>query len=337
MMQASVDQNSCPTIDDVKAAAARLEGVATRTPLLRAHALETALGAKRIYVKPECLQRTGSFKFRGGYNAICLLSEEERARGVLAFSSGNHAQGVAAAAHMLGVTATIVMPEDAPSLKIERTKSWGAEVVLYDRYSQSRDEIAADIIGKTGAILIPPYDYAPVIAGQGTAALEVVDDLAALSDAPKKIDAFLLPCGGGGLTAGSALVFEKYYPKAQFFVVEPKAYDDATRTLEQGTIQEADVSKKSLCDALLSKSIGNLNFEILSRYAKGGLTVSDKQALQAVAYAFTELKLVVEPGGAVALAALMSGQLELRNKSAVIYLSGGNMDIDMLLRASMSI
>lgn len=330
-------QSLCPTIDDVKNAAARLAGVVTRTPLLRSHALETALGAKRIYIKPECLQRTGSFKFRGGYNAIGMLSDEERGRGVLAFSSGNHAQGVAAAASMLGVKATIVMPEDAPSLKIERTKAWGAEVVLYDRYSQSRDEIAAEILGTTGAVLISPYDYAPVIAGQGTAALEVVEDLAALADAPKKIDAMLLPCGGGGLSAGSALVFEKSFPKASFYVVEPKAFDDATRTLEAGSIQEADVSKKSVCDALLSKSIGTLNFEILRRYAKGGLTVSDKQALQAVAYAFTELKLVVEPGGAVALAALMSGQLELRNKSAVVYLSGGNMDSDMLLRASMMI
>lgn len=337
MTQATATSSSCPTIEDVQAAGERLAGVATCTPLLRAHALENALGAKRIYLKPECLQRTGSFKFRGGYNAVSLLTDEERARGVLAFSSGNHAQGVAAAAHMLGVKATIVMPEDAPSLKIERTKSWGAEIVTYDRYTQSRDDIAAKLQGQSGATLIPPYDYGPVIAGQGTSALEVVEDLSKLDDAPKKIDAILLPCGGGGLSAGSALVFEKAFPKAAFYVVEPKAYDDAARTLSEGSIQEADVSKKSLCDALLSKSIGQLNFEILRRYAKGGLTVSDKQALQAVAYAFTELKLVVEPGGAVALAALMSGQVELRNKSAIVYLSGGNMDIDMLLRASMSI
>lgn len=337
MTQATTIGSLCPTLEDVRAASERLAGVATRTPLLRAHALETALGAKRIYLKPECLQRTGSFKFRGGYNAVSLLSDAQRARGVLAFSSGNHAQGVAAAAHMQGVKATIVMPEDAPALKIERTKSWGAEVVLYDRYSQSRDDIAAELQATSGATLIAPYDYAPVIAGQGTAALEVVDDLAARDDAPKKIDAILLPCGGGGLAAGSALVFEKAYPKAAFCVVEPKSYDDAGRTLAEGSIQEADLSKKSLCDALLSKSIGKLNFEILRRYAKGGLAVSDKQALQAVAYAFSELKLVVEPGGAVALAALMAGQIELRNKSAIVYLSGGNMDTDMLLRASMSI
>ncbi len=330
-------QPAPPTLADVQAAADRLAGVAVRTPLLRAHALETALGAKRIYLKPECLQRTGSFKFRGALNALVQLTDEERARGVLAFSSGNHAQGVAAAAHMLGIGATIVMPEDAPSLKIERTKGWGAEVVQYDRYSQSRDIVASELLNKTGAVLIPPYDYGPVIAGQGTAALEVVQDLKALSDAPKKIDAIMLPCGGGGLSAGSALVFEQAFPKADFYVVEPKAYDDAGRTLAQGSLQEADLSNKSLCDALLTKSLGRLNLAILQRYAKGGLAVSDKQALQAVAYAFSELKLVVEPGGAVALAALLSGQVELRKKSAIIYLSGGNMDIDMLLRASMAL
>ncbi len=330
-------QSPAPSYADVQAAAERLTGIAVRTPLLRAYALETALGAKRIYVKPECLQRTGSFKFRGAYNALVQLSEEERARGVLAFSSGNHAQGVAAAAHMLGTKATIVMPEDAPTLKIERTKAWGAEVVLYDRYSQSRDELAADLLASSGAVLIPPFDYGPVIAGQGTAALEAVADLKADKDAPSKIDAILIPCGGGGLTSGSALVFEQAFPKADFYVVEPKAYDDAGRSLAEGSIQEADLSKKSLCDALLSKSVGTLNFEILKRYAKGGLAVSDKQALQAVAYAFGELKLVVEPGGAVALAALLAGQVELRNKSAIVYLSGGNMDSDMMLRASMSI
>ncbi len=330
-------QSPPPTFADVLAAGDRLAGVAVRTPLLRAYALETALGAKRIYVKPECLQRTGSFKFRGAYNALVQLSEAERTRGVLAFSSGNHAQGVAAAAHMLGIKATIVMPEDAPSLKIERTKGWGADVVLYDRYSQSRDAVAAELLGKSGAVLIPPYDYGPVIAGQGTAALEVVQDLKALSDAPNKIDAILLPCGGGGLSAGSALVFEQAFPRADFFVVEPKAYDDAGRTLAEGSLQEADLSNKSLCDALLTKSLGALNLAILQRYAKGGLAVSDKQALQAVAYAFSELKLVVEPGGAVAIAALLSGQIELRKKSALVYLSGGNMDIDMLLRASMAL
>ena len=323
-----------PEFQDVLDAHDRIKDQAVRTPLLRAYALEKALGANKIYIKAECLQRTGSFKFRGAYNALVSLSEEERSQGVVAVSSGNHAQGIATSAAMLGIKATIIMPKDVPATKLERTKAAGADVIFFDRYSESRDEVCNRVLAERGGVFVPPFDYAPVIAGQGTAALEVVEQLKAEKEKPSHV---LICAGGGGLAAGQGLVFEKKFPKAKLFTVEPDGYDDVKRSLETGEVQTADTSKKTICDAIMTEKPGTLNWPIVQRCFHGGLSVSDDDALRAVAYAFSELKIAAEPGGAVALAAALAGKLELRNKTAVIYVSGGNIDSSTLLRAQMMI
>jgi threonine dehydratase len=315
-------QHRKPTFADVEAAAARLAGWAVVTPLLEFPALDEQLGG-RILIKPEILQRTGSFKFRGAYNKISQLPEVKRPAGVVAYSSGNHAQGVAAAARLLGVPATIVMPADAPAIKIENTRSYGAEVLLYDRYREAREEVAAGLVAERGATLVRPYDDPDIIAGQGTCGLEIARQAAALG---QRLDALLVCCGGGGLTAGSALALTELSPGTAIHTVEPVGFDDTARSLAAGRRVVNDPGPSSICDALLAPTPGELTFMINRGLVAGGLAVTDDETRAAMAYAFRHLKLVVEPGGAVALAAVLSGKIEARGKTLALTLSGGNVD-----------
>jgi threonine dehydratase len=309
-----------PTFRDVEAAARRLSGVVRRTPLLESDALN-ALAGGRLLCKAEVLQKTGSFKFRGAYNAISQLD----AAAVVAYSSGNHAQGVAAAARLLGVPATIVMPADAPAIKIANTRAYGAEVRLYDREREEREEIGAEIAQRTGAALVRPYDDPRIIAGQGTAGLEIAEQVGELGVRP---DAALVPCGGGGLVAGCGLALKAAFPELEMFAVEPEAFDDTARSLATGERQRVAPGARSICDALLVPTPGELTFELNRRQLAGGITVSDVEVERAMALAFRHLKLVVEPGGAVALAAALSGGLDVRGQSVIVVLSGGNVDPD---------
>ena len=308
---------------DVRTAAVRLNGHAVRTPLLRSDALDAATGA-RIWLKPECLQRTGSFKFRGAYNRLSAMTAAERARGVVAFSSGNHAQGVALAAQLLGVAATIIMPADAPAVKVAATTGYGATVVRYDRYTEDRAAIAARLVGESGATIVPPFDDPFIVAGQGTAGLEAVDDLAAIG---VTADRAIVCCGGGGLASGFALG-----SGLPVTVVEPVGYDDVVRSLAGGAIVGVDNPGPTICDALQTLRMADLTFAILSAHDARGLAVSDAEAAGAVAFAFRHLKLVVEPGGAVALAAALSGRVDIAGQTVVVVLSGGNVDPEIFAR-----
>jgi threonine dehydratase len=319
-----------PTYPDIEDAARQIEGVAVRTPLLRSDALDEAVGGK-VFVKAEVLQRTGSFKFRGAYNRISRLTAEERKAGVVAYSSGNHAQGVAGAAKLVGTSAVIVMPADAPALKIENTRALGAEVVLYDRATQSREEIAARVQAERGgATLVPPFEDRFVIAGQGTAGREIAQDLAARGIAA---DVLLCPTSGGGLTAGIALAMKTLSPATALYGVEPFGFDDYARSLAAGHRVKNPAQSGSLCDALLTPEPGQMTFAINRPRLSGVLAVTDDEALAAVAFAFRHLKIVVEPGGAVALAALLSGKLKLDGRTAVVVASGGNIDPAVFIRA----
>ena len=311
-----------PAFADIEAAAARLAGRAVVTPLLASPALDERAGA-RVLIKPETLQRTGSFKFRGAYNKIAQISKADRAAGVVAYSSGNHAQGVAAAARLLDVPATIVMPADAPTIKIENTRSYGAEVLLYDRYRETREEVAAAIVAERGATLVRPYDDPDVIAGQGTCGLEIGRQAAALG---LRLDLLLVCCGGGGLTAGSALALAELSPRTAVYTVEPVGFDDTARSLATGRRVTNESGRHSICDALLAPTPGELTFSINRRLLAGGLVVSEDETRGAMAYAFRHLKLVAEPGGAVALAALLSSKLGFGGKTIALILSGGNVD-----------
>lgn len=304
---------------DLERARARIADHAHRTPLLRPAVLEDRLGGV-VVLKPECLQRTGSFKFRGAYNKISTVRD---AIAVVAFSSGNHAQGVAAAAKLFAISATIVMPEDAPPLKIARTRALGAEVVLYDRAGEDRAAIAHALVEKTGATLVAPYDDPAVIAGQGTVGLELAEDAAALAES---LDQVLVPCGGGGLVAGISTALSTLSPTTRVYAVEPEGFDDTARSLATGARQHNDRVGGSICDALLVREPGEITFAINRNVLAGGLVVSDEQVRAAVAFAFFELKLVVEPGGAVALAAALSGKIETAGRRTGIILSGGNVD-----------
>ncbi|MFK7830683.1 MAG: threonine/serine dehydratase [Congregibacter sp.] len=311
--------NAPPSFDDILAASQRIAGSAVRTPLVRNDFLNERC-ASNVWLKPEMLQRGGSFKFRGAYNRIAQLSEAEAERGVVAWSSGNHAQGVAAAAQLRGVRARIVMPEDAPAIKLRNTKALGAEVVTYDRYREDREKISFALAAEEGSVVIPSYDDPHIIAGQGTVGQEIFED------APAALDALLVCCGGGGLTAGCALAAEALSPSTAVFCVEPEGYDDHARSLQSGQRERADTSQVSLCDALLTPTPGALTFPINQRLLSGALVVSEAEVREAVRYAFEVLKLVVEPGGAVALAALLSGKLSSEYTSVGIVLSGGNVD-----------
>jgi threonine dehydratase len=302
---------------EIVAAAARIKGTAVRTPLLRCDALDAATGG-RLFIKPECLQITGSFKFRGAMNRLAALSASERSAGVVAFSSGNHAQGVARAARLLGVPAAIVMPADAPALKVERTRADGAEIILYDRLHEDRAAISARLAAERGAIVVPSFDDRHVAAGQGTSGLEVAEDLAALG---LKADLALICCGGGGLASGFAIG-----SGIRTITVEPQGYDDVALSLASGQIVPVSNPGPTRCDALQTLRMGDLTFATLAAVGARGIAVSEAEVARAMAFAFRELKLVVEPGGAVALAAALSGTVDLYGKTAVIMLSGGNVD-----------
>ncbi len=324
-MDASV---ALPTAADVDEAARRLAGVALHTPLLTSAALDAMTGG-RIFLKAETLQHTGSFKFRGAYNKLAAIPPEQRSGGVVAFSSGNHAQGVAAAARLLGMPCVIVMPRDAPRAKRERTAALGAEVVLYDRARDDREAIAGDIAARRGATLVPPYDDALIIAGQGTAGREIVDDLAALGLVP---DVVVVTASGGGLTAGIALAIKSRVPNAALYTAEPQGFDDHARSFRSGHREENAALTGTISDALMARTPGKLTFAINQSLVGAGVVASDEEVTAAVAFAFAELKLVVEPGGAVALAALMTGQVDVRNKVGVAVLSGGNVDPELFSR-----
>jgi len=313
---------------DIDAAALVLAPFAVRTPLLSSPALDERVGT-RVFLKPEMLQRTGSFKFRGAFNKMSSIPESARGGGVVAFSSGNHAQGVAAAARILNMPATIVMPADAPLSKRERTKAYGAEVVLYDRDREDREAIARDIADKRGATLVRPYDDPFVIAGQGTVGREICEDMAALGLAP---DIVVAPASGGGLVAGVATAVKARYPQALLMSAEPEAFDDHARSLRAGKREAHAAKGRTICDALMASIPGELTFAINSRLLSKGITASDAEVGTAVGFAFRELKLVVEPGGAVGLAALLAGHIEARGKIVVIVLSGGNVDADLYAR-----
>ena len=303
--------------DDIVTAAARIAGVVVHTPLLRSDALDSATDA-RIFLKPENLQRTGSFKFRGAYNRLSAIPANLRAGGVVAFSSGNQAQGVALAARLLGMPAVIVMPSDAPAIKVERTRGHGAEVVFYDRLTEDRDAIATAIAARRGAVVVPPFNDRHVIAGQGTAGLEAVADLAALG---VTADLALVCCGGGGLASGFAVGSQ-----LPVVVVEPEGYDDVVQSLAGGAIVPVASPGPTRCDALQTLRMAELTFATLRANGATGLVVSEIEAARAVAFAFRELKLVVEPGGAVALAAALSGRADIAGKTVVVMLSGGNVE-----------
>lgn len=308
--------------DAIIDASRRLSGKAIRTPLLRSAMLDETC-EREVWLKPEMLQRGGSFKFRGAYNRLSQLTEDEKALGVVAWSSGNHAQGVAAAAQLEGVRARIVMPEDAPAIKLSNTRALGAEVITYDRYSEDREQISRDIAARDGAVLVPSYDDPDIIAGQGTAGKEIFEDV---SEAGSALHALLVCTGGGGLTAGCALAAATLSPDTAVFCVEPEGYDDHARSLRSGQREEADTSRESLCDALLAPRPGALTFPINQALLSGALVVSEAEVRAAVVFAFRVLKLVVEPGGAVALAALLSGKLSKDYTRVGVMLSGGNVD-----------
>lgn len=316
---------SLPTAADVEAAARRLAGVALHTPLLTSAALDAMTGG-RVFLKAETLQHTGSFKFRGAYNRLAAIPKGERSGGVVAFSSGNHAQGVAAAARLLGMPCVIVMPRDAPRAKRERTAALGAELVLYDRERDDREAIAADIAARRGAVLVPPYDDALIIAGQGTAGLEIVEDLNALGLKP---DVVVVTASGGGLIAGIALAVSARVPAVKFYTAEPQGFDDHARSFRSGRREENAALSGTICDSLMARMPGKVTFAINRALVRAGVVASDAEVTAAVAFAFSELKLVVEPGGAVALAALMTGKIDIAGKIAVAVLSGGNVDPEL--------
>ena len=313
------------TAADVGRAAQRIAGVAVRTPLIRSPLLDERIGA-RVFLKAETLQRMGSFKFRGAYNRCSAIPAEQRAAGVVAYSSGNHAQGVAAAAQLLGMPAVIVMPSDAPRPKRERTAALGAEVVLYDRDTEDRAAIANRIAQDRGAVVVPPFDDPMIIAGQGTAGLEIVDDLAALGLKP---DVVVVGASGGGLAAGISLAVKARVPEADFYTAEPEGFDDTLRSFASGQRERNARMSGTICDALMTNTPGAITFPITSRLIGKGVTATDREVMQAVAFAWRELKLVVEPGGAIGLAALLAGRPDVKGKIAVAILSGGNVDPEL--------
>lgn len=319
-----------PTFADIEDAALRVKDVTFRTPLLRFDALDAVVGTP-VWVKPETLQRTGSFKMRGAWNRISRIPEADRAKGVVAFSSGNHAQGVAESARLLGMNATIVMPSDAPASKIDSTRRRGAEVRLYDRVKDSREAIAAEIAGASGATTVRPFDDSWIMAGQGTAGLEAARDAKEMG---VKFGSLICNASGGGLLAGMAVAFEGVSPETEVYVAEPEGHDDLIRSLAAKTIVSNAPGIRSIADALMSPEPGVLTFEIHKRRVRGGFTASNDQLLDAMSFAFHHMKLVVEPGGANGLAVLLNNRAFFAGKGPVlVVLSGGNVDADMFARA----
>jgi len=312
-----------PTYEDVARAAHRLSGHAAVTPLLQSPVLNERTGAT-VLLKAENLQIVGAFKFRGAFNRLVQLNPDERARGVVAWSSGNHAQGVAAAAQRLGIHAAIVIPTDAPSIKVEGTRRLGAEIVFYDRHREDREQIGRSLAKERGATLVPSYDDPHIIAGQGTVAIEAVAQARTIYNA--QLDAMLVPCGGGGLISGCALALHALSPSTRIYSVEPAGFDDTARSLVSGKREAVDPNATTACDALMSPTPGALTFPINQRLLTAGLSVTDEMVFRAMAFAWKELKLVVEPGGAVALAAVLHGLIDCRGKTIGVVLSGGNVD-----------
>lgn len=317
------------SLSDVEAAQERIKGQAVVTPLIQSAYLNDVTG-RRVFLKCENLQRTGSFKFRGAYNALSAMGPEQRARGIVAVSSGNHAQGVAEAARLFGVPATIFMPADAPAIKVERVKRSGASIVPFDRHSDDRDALALAQCEATGAVFVRPFDDPFVMAGQGTAGLEAVTQLQAEG---QSADVGLVCCGGGGLCAGISTAWRSAFASMDIIAVEPDGFDDTRQSLEAGQRVSNPPGGTSICDAILTEMPGALTFPVNFANGVRGLSVSDDDVLAAVAFAFKELKLVVEPGGAVCLAALLAGKVDVKGKTAVAVLSGGNADPSMIARA----
>lgn len=317
-------------IDMIRAAADRLKGHARRTPLLTSPFLDDIAG-RRVLVKPECLQHTGSFKFRGGWSAVSALDEATRTAGIIAYSSGNHAQGVALAAAKHGAPAVIVMPADAPKLKIDNTRALGAEVVLYDRAGgENREVVGGQIAKARGLTLIRPYDEPQVIAGQGTTGLEIAAQAAEFEVTEGDV---LVCCGGGGLTSGVALALAADAPQMRVRPVEPEGFDDVARSLSSGVIQSNPTQSGALCDAIITPQPGDLTFPIMSRLCGPGLVVTEDEAQHAMALAFKRLKIVVEPGGAVALAAALFHGDKIEGEAVTVVCTGGNVDAEVSANA----
>lgn len=316
-------------IDMITAAAARLDGHVRRTPLLSSPFLDQIAG-RRVFVKAECLQHTGSFKARGGWSAVSALTEAQRKAGVIAYSSGNHAQGVARAAAAHGSPCVIIMPANAPAIKIANTRALGAEVVLYDRATEDRDAIGLQLSTERGLTLIKPFDDAQVMAGQGTTGLEIAAQAAARGITNADV---LICCGGGGLTAGVALALEASAPGLRARPCEPEGFDDTARSLATGQIQRNAAAEGSICDAIVTPQPGDLTFPIMQRLCGPGLVVSDDDCLRAMALAFARLRIVIEPGGAAALAAALFHGDSLQGDAVIAIATGGNVDPDTFTRA----
>jgi threonine dehydratase len=312
------------TFADIEAAAARIQGHAVRTPLVESPALNERLGA-RVLLKLETLQRVGAFKFRGAYNRLVQLTPDERARGVVAFSSGNHAQGVALAARLLGLHAIIVMPLDAPKVKVEATRGYGAEVRFYDRLKESREAIAAEIATERGCVVVPAFDDPHIIAGQGTVGLEIMQQAQAMG---AEIGLVVAPISGGGLIAGVSEAVKTLSPATAVWGVEPAGFEDVRLSLEAGERVTIKPTGRSLCDALESPAPGVLTFPTLRKNLAGAVAITDAEVTDAMRYAFSTLKLVVEPGGSVGLAALLTGKVACAGQTAAVILSGANVDPD---------
>ncbi len=319
--------NSPVSFKDIDQAASCLNGRIIRTPLIESPLLNKRLGS-RVLFKAECLQKTGSFKIRGALNKLFTLTERERAAGVVAYSSGNHAQGVAAATNTLGIHAKIVIPEDAPQLKIDNTRAWGAEVILYDRYTKDRAQIANDISDREGRVLIPPYDDPHIIAGQGSVGLEISQ---ALTQVELKPDVVLCPCGGGGLIAGTAIAIKERFPECQIYSVEPQYLEDTQRSLKEGVRVSNAPGNTSICDAIVTEIPGELTFPINQTVLTAGIAVTEQMIVEAMRTAFQDLKLVLEPGGAAGLAALLADTENLTNRTVIVVLSGANIDLSSFI------
>jgi len=317
-----------PSFADVEAAAARIAPYAVRTPLLEDFELGSRTGG-RVFLKPEPLQRTGSFKFRGAVNTVLQIPPDKRAGGVVAFSSGNHAQGVAAAAALFGLPATIVMPKDAPEAKIAGTRRLGATIVFYDRLTDDREAIAGEIVARSGATLIQPFDNAMVVAGQGTIGLEIAADAKARG---VTLDALVTPCGGGGLLTGLALALSGASPVTRIIGIEPERFDGMRLSLAAGQRTAAPGGALSIADALMAPAPGHIPFALAKDLVAEVRTISDSELEKAVSYAFQRLKIVVEPGGAAGLAAVLAGKFDTKNKAIAVILSGGNVDIATVAR-----
>jgi threo-3-hydroxy-L-aspartate ammonia-lyase len=317
-VSAAMTDLTLPTYDDVLAAARRLEGFAHRTPVLTSRTVDEELGAQ-VFFKCENFQRMGAFKFRGAFNALSKFDDAQRQRGVVAFSSGNHAQAVALSAKLLGMPATIVMPEDAPAMKIAATRGYGGNVVLYDRYKEDREQIGRDLAEKHGLTLIPPYDHPDVMAGQGTAAKELFDEVGPL-------DAFFVPLGGGGLLSGSALSTRALSPDCAIFAVEPEAGNDGQQSFRSGNIVHID-TPKTIADGAQTQHLGNYTFPIIRRDVNDVLTASDAELVDCMRFYASRMKMLVEPTGCLSFAALRKLKAQMKGKRVGVLISGGNVDI----------